>query len=82
MSFINCYYIIDGISLFELVSTRNSGGLNINNLQSPVILPQYQLMAHSQYFVYLILSCNLCYGCEWLSQRSCQFKYLKIITST
>ena len=82
MSLINCYYINDATSLCELVSTRDIEGLNVNYFKPPAKLPQCQLMTHSQYFVYTILSFNLCDGCEWLSHRSCQFKYLKIVEST
>jgi hypothetical protein len=63
MSVINCYYITDATSFCELVSTRDFVGVNVNYFQPPPTLPQYQLMTHSQYFVYVILSCNLCDGC-------------------
>ena len=33
MSVINCYYILDVISLCELVSVSDFGGLNVNYLQ-------------------------------------------------
>ena len=83
MSFINCYYITDGISsLCELVSTSDIGCVNINYFQPPSILPQYQLIIYSKYFVYITLSCNLCDWYEWLGEGSCQLKYLKITIST
>ena len=76
MSVINCNYIIDDLSFCELVSTRDIAGLDINNLEPPVILPQYQLMTHSQYFINIILSFNLFDGFEWFRERRSQFKYL------
>jgi hypothetical protein len=82
MSVIYCYYINDATSLCEPVSTRDIAGVNFNYFQPPCTLPQYQLMTHSQYFEYTILSSNLCDGCEWLSHGSCHFKYLKIVVST
>jgi hypothetical protein len=50
MSAINCYNIIYAISLCELVSTCDIAGVNVNYFQPPVVLPEYQLMTHSQYF--------------------------------
>jgi hypothetical protein len=82
MSVINCYYIIDVASLCELVSVSDSGGLNINYFQISTSLPQYQLMTHSQYFLYRILSSNLCDGIKWLREGSFQFINLKIFVST
>ena len=83
MSVINCYYIIDvTISLCELVSVSDTRGLNVKYLQISFALTQYEFISHSQYFVYPILSCNLCDGYEWLHEGSSQFKYLKIEVST
>jgi hypothetical protein len=76
MSVINCYYIVDVICLCELVSTRDIAGLDVNYLEPPVSLPQYQLMTHSQYFKNHMLSFNLYDGCEWFCERRSQFKYL------
>ena len=76
MSVINCYYIIDATSLCELVSTRDIAGLDVNNLEPPVTLPQNQLMTHSQYFINTLLSFNLFDGFEWLRERRSQFKFL------
>ena len=82
MSVINCYYIIDGVSLCELVCVSDTGGLNVKYFQISAVLPQYQLMTHSQYLVNTALCCNLCDGCEWLREGSCQFINLKIVVST
>ena len=82
MSVIKCYYITDTASLSELVSWCDSGGVDINYLKPPVTLSQKQLMTHYHYFVYFMLSSNLCDGCEWLGGESCHFKYLKIGASS
>jgi hypothetical protein len=69
MSIINCNYITDAMSyLCESVSARESDGVDVNYFQAPSMLPQYQLMTHSHYFVYFMLSSNLCNGCEWLGE--------------
>jgi hypothetical protein len=59
MSVINCYYIIDVVSLCELVSVSDTGGLNVKYFQISILLPQQQFMTHSQYFEYIMLSGNL-----------------------
>jgi hypothetical protein len=74
----NCNDIIDLTSLGELVSTRDSGGVNVNYFQPPVTLPQDQLVTQCQYFEHKIHSCNMRDGYEWLQKRGCQIKYLKI----
>ena len=40
MIVINCYYVIDVISLCELMSARDIEGLNVYYLQPPVTLSQ------------------------------------------
>ena len=40
MIVINCYYVIDGVSLCELVSAGDFVGLNVYYLQPTVTLPQ------------------------------------------
>jgi hypothetical protein len=82
MSVIYCYYIKDVISLCELVGVSDFGGLNVNYLQISSELSEQQLIAHSQYFAYQILSCNLSDWCEWLSEGSTHFKYMELETST
>ena len=59
MSVINCYYIIDVVSLCELVSVSDTGGLNVKYFQISILLPQQQFMTHSQHFEYIMLSGNL-----------------------
>ena len=59
MSVINCYYIIDAASLYELVSVSDTGGLNVKYFQISILLPQQQFMTHSHYFEYIMLSGNL-----------------------
>ena len=51
MSVINFYYVADArIScLFELVSTRDLGVLNVKHIQV-IARSQQQVIAHSQYF--------------------------------
>ena len=82
MRVVNCCDIIDVISLSELVRTRDIGGVNVKYLQPPPILPQQQLMTHSQYFEYQLLSCNLYRRREWLREGRSHTKYLKIAGST
>jgi hypothetical protein len=90
MSLINCYYIIDAHDPSEQhdpceqVSVSDICGLNVKYFQITSVLPKYKLMAlhHSHQFLYTILSFNLCDGCEWLREGSCQIKYLKILFST
>jgi hypothetical protein len=79
---INCYYITDGATLFELVSVSDTGGLNVKYLQISVDLPQYKFMVHSQYLEYPVLSVNHFYWNEWLSEGSGHFKYLQLLDST
>ena len=67
MSVINCYYIIDVVSLCELVSVSDTGGLNVKYLQISSFLPQYKFIPHSQYFTYQGLSINHFDWNEWLS---------------
>jgi hypothetical protein len=78
MSVINCYYIIDVVSLCELASVSDFGGLNVEYLQISRELSEKQLIANSQYFVHPILSCNLSDWCEWLSEGSTHFKYMEL----
>jgi hypothetical protein len=47
MSVINCYYIVDSVSLCELVSVSDTGGLNVKYFQISLPLPQYKIMANS-----------------------------------
>jgi hypothetical protein len=51
MSVINCNYILDTASQYDLVSTSDSGGVDVKYFQPPKTLSQYQLMTHSYYFV-------------------------------
>jgi hypothetical protein len=64
MSVFNCYYVTDAPKscLFELVSTRDHGVLHVKNLQV-FSRSQQQVIAHSQYFVYITLSGNLSDRC-------------------
>ena len=82
MSVINCYYILDLISLFELVSASDTRGLNVKYLQISTVLPQYKLIAHSQYFEYPALSINNFDWNEWLSEGSGHFKYMQLPLTT
>jgi hypothetical protein len=47
MSAIYCYYIIDMVSLCELMSVSDTGGLSVKDLQISISLPQYKFIAHS-----------------------------------
>jgi hypothetical protein len=51
MSVIYCYYIIDVISLCELVSVSDSRGLHVEYLEISIILSKQQFLTHSQYFI-------------------------------
>ena len=82
MSVINCYYIIDAISLCELVSVSDTGGLNVKYLQISLGLPQYKFILRSQYFLCRVLSINNFDWNEWLSEGSCHFKYVQLPYST
>ena len=62
MVVINCYYVMDGATLCELMSARDIEGLNVYYLQPTVTLSQKQLMTHSQRFEYPLLSSNLSDG--------------------
>jgi hypothetical protein len=82
MSVINCYYIEDGISLWELVSVSDTGGLNVKYLQISYTLPQYKLWVHSQHFAYRVLNVN---DFDWnkrLSEASGHFKYVQLFPYT
>ena len=79
MSVINCYYIKDVTTLYELVSVSDTGGLNVKYLQISQELPQYKLIAHSQYFVYPVLSINNFDWNEWVSEGSGHFKYMQLL---
>ena len=79
---INCYNIIDGISVFELASVSDTGCLNVKYFQLPLPLPLQQLSTYSQHFEHPMISCDLCDWYEWLREGSRQFKYLKIVFST
>ena len=81
MSVINCYYINDVTSLCELVSVSDTGGLNVKNLQPPVILPQYKFIADYQYFEKPSLSVNNFDWNEWLRDGSGHFKYMQLLLS-
>ena len=63
MSVVNCYYVIDAVSLIKLVSVSDYGGLNVNYLQISRILSEQKLIANSQYFVHKRLSGNLSDRC-------------------
>jgi hypothetical protein len=76
MSVINCYYIIDGPSLCELVSVSDTGGLHVKYFQISFALPQYKFMTYSQYFLYSVLSVNHFSRSKWLSKGSSHFKYV------
>jgi hypothetical protein len=76
MSVINCYYIIDGLSLSELVSVSDTGGINVKYFQNSIALPQNKFMPHSQYFLYSVLSDNHFSRNKWLSEGSSHFKYV------
>jgi hypothetical protein len=41
MNVINCFYIIDVISLCELVYMSDIRGFDVKNFQNPMKLPQY-----------------------------------------
>ena len=82
MSVINCYYIIDVISLCELVSVSDTGGLNVKYLQISIRLPQYKFIGYSHYFIYPVLSINNFDWNEWLSEGSSHFKYMQLPLST
>jgi hypothetical protein len=81
MSVINSYYIIDGESLCGLVSVSDAGCLNVKYFQISIALPQYKIIAHSQYFVYIALSVNNLDWIEWLSERSGHFEYVQLAVS-
>ena len=74
MSVINCYHIMDIICLCELVSVSDTRGLNVEYFQKSRALSEQQLITHSEYFVYIILSCDNFDWCEWLSKASSHFK--------
>ena len=82
MSVINCYYITDVISLCELVSVSDTRGLYDKYLQISIILPQYEFIAHSQYFPYPAFSVNNFDWNEWLSEGSGHFKYMQLALHT
>ena len=82
MSVINCYYITDAISLCELVSVSDTGGLNVKYLQISSGLPQYKLITNSQYFVHPVLSINNFDWNEWLSEGSGHIKYMQFAIHT
>ena len=82
MGVINCYYITDGATLFELVSVSDTGGLNVKYLQPSAFLPQYKFIPHSQYFFYPVLSVNNFDWNERLSQGNGHFKYMQLLIST
>ena len=50
MSVINCYYIIDVISLCELVSESDSRGLHVEYLEISYVLSKQQFLTHFHYF--------------------------------
>ena len=77
MSVINCYYIMDSVSLCELVSVSHSRGVHVEYLEISIMLSK------KQYFVYIALSVNDSDGVEWLSTGSGHhFKYMKLLIST
>ena len=75
MRVIYCYNIIGVVSLCELVSVSDTGGLNIKDLQISIALPQYKFIPQSQYFVYSALSFKNLYWNEWLSKGSGHLNY-------
>ena len=72
MSIIYWYYIIDKISLCELVSVSDSRGVHVEYLEISIILSKKQFMTHSQYFIYPVRSVNDCDQLEWLRNGSGQ----------
>ena len=82
MSVINCYYIIDVISLCELVSVSDTGGLNVKYLQISTFLPQYKFISDSQYFENKSLSVNNFDWNEWLREGIDHIKYMQLLISS
>ena len=82
MSVIYCYYIIDAVSLCELVSVSDSRGFHVEYLEISIMLSKKQFMAQSQYFIYPGLSGNDSDLLEWLINRSNHVKYMKLLEST
>ena len=82
MIVINCNHIIDGFSLFELLSALDSGGVGVEYLEISLILSKKQFMPHFQYFEYNRLSVNVFDRYEWFNIESGYLKYMQLIHST
>ena len=56
------------------MSVRDAAGANVKDLQIALNFSQYQLTAHSQYFLYSVTRVNYCDLSKWLAERIGDFK--------